>query len=437
MKNLNTPLVSIFCDNTDYFIPVVELDFFNRKGLHSHFKEDLKEWNIKKDYEELENRFKEELSWAKNEKTRQSVIRKFTSTIPIEDSSKIPKFFKLDKNNYDIKYITFNKLEFNENLQSESVYQKLKKIAVRDKILDDLNLDLSKVIDYGNVLGFITNEELPSYEIRDVEVNDLDLKLINAEYLIKSNGNVKDSVYFKETDTSFIFKNSKKEIIEFVNDNNKHELTIYKLNNTSFIELASEIDNEKVSFDFEIIPKAIPNINSKKIDNLSKLSKTNEIGILKFKIDNLDDLISDLDSTEELLAFTFYLELFMAGRINQIINKFKLYSEDYGLEDSFEENKLDDDTIIFKPISKLPKQYRDLGFPSIHILHSSGDTLIAQGPKEDIIKFLKEFEVRFGKWTAFSNKFSLSASINSDQIVENNVLIDNEKISWQDLDEFQ
>ncbi|WP_298524793.1 hypothetical protein [uncultured Methanobrevibacter sp.] len=33
MKTLNTPLVSIFCDNDDYYIPVVELDFLTGKGF--------------------------------------------------------------------------------------------------------------------------------------------------------------------------------------------------------------------------------------------------------------------------------------------------------------------------------------------------------------------------------------------------------------------
>lgn len=127
MKTLTTPLLSVFCDNDDYYIPVVELDFFNRKGLHSHFKDDLNDWNIQSDYRELEDKFKQELSYSKNEKTTNAIVRKYTSTIPFEDNSKISQFFKLNDDNVDLKTISFKKMEFSENLQSESILQKLKK----------------------------------------------------------------------------------------------------------------------------------------------------------------------------------------------------------------------------------------------------------------------------------------------------------------------
>lgn len=439
MKTLNTPLVSIFCDNDDYYIPVVELDFFNRKGLHSHFKDDLKEWDIEKDYKELETKFKEELSYSKNEKTSNAILRKYTSTIPIEDNSKIPQFFKLNDDNTDLKIIHFDKLEFSEKLQSASIYQKLKKLALRDKIMDDLNLDLSKVIDYGDVLGFITHQDIESYQIEDVNVSDLDLQLMTSEYLIEFTGQeFEDSIFFKELNTGFIFKNSKKEAVEFINENPNVKFTIYRINNTNFMEITHEIANDNVNYDFTIIPQAIPNVNHKKLikDDLKKLSKTNEVSLLKFKIDNLETIIDNLDSLEEKLAFTFYLELFMAGRINQITNKFKFYSEDFTLTDSFRKIELDSEDVIYKPVSKLPKKYRDLGSSSIHILHSSGDTLIAQGPKEDLIKFLKEFKLRFGKWSAFSDKFRFSATISNDdlKLFDNNVLIDDKVLNWKDLE---
>ena len=439
MKTLSTPLVSIFCDNDDYYIPVVELDFFNKKGLHSHFKDDLKEWDIEKDYEELESKFKEELSYSKNEKTTHAILRKYTSTIPIEDNSKIPQFFELDNDDAGLKIIRFEKLEFSEKLQSQSIYQKLKKLAVRDRIMEDLDLDLSKVIDYGEVLGFITNQDIENYTIEDINISDLDLKLMKAEYLIEfRNHNFDDSIFFEELDTGFIFKNSKEDAVEFINENSNVQFSVYRLNNTNFMEISHEITNVNVNYDFVIIPQAIPNINYNKLskDDLKKLSPTDEVSLLKFKIDNLETIISNLGSLEEKLAFAFYLELFMAGRINQITNKFKFYSKDFTLTDSFKQIELDNGDVIYKPISKLPKEYRDLGSSAIHILHSSGDTLIAQGPKEDLIKFLKEFKLRFGKWSAFSDKFRFSATISNEDLnlFDNNVLLDDKLLSWKDLE---
>ena len=247
----------------------------------------------------------------------------------------------------------------------------------------------------------------------------------NAKYLIKyiSQDKITDALYFDSLNIGYIFKKSKKDVIDLVNENADVNFTVYRLNDADFLDFVGEIDNENVSFDFKVLGNSIPNIHGKPLyfNHLAEISKgANKLGVLKMDVDNLGLIFSQgfkhLNDGEggasisRISSLSFYLDLFFSGRINQIVDKFSFTTglvddvESAMVELDFEDKK----EIVYKPRSEIPK---GTGTSTIHINYSGGDDLLVVGPYDDIIEFAQEFRRRFKKWTANNKDINISAGI--------------------------
>ena len=247
----------------------------------------------------------------------------------------------------------------------------------------------------------------------------------NAKYLIKyiSESELpKSDFYLDFLNIGFIFNNNPEKIV------NKYfdiTFTIYKLNDTNFLDLVDVVENKNVSFDFMVLGNSIPNIKGKPLyfNHLAEISKgANKLGILKMDVDDLglifskgfDYLGEGGTSISRISSLSFYLDLFFSGLINQIAFKFKIFPENYGHSELFEEIKLefDDSTeVVYKAKGNLPEDFRDLGTSTIYINYSGGDDLLVVGPYDDIIEFAREFRKKFKKWTAYNDSINISAGI--------------------------
>ena len=259
----------------------------------------------------------------------------------------------------------------------------------------------------------------------------------NAKYLIKYESDVKlsKSTFFPNLGIGFSFKYKKEQVIDFVDENPEIKLTVYRLNNTNFLDLTTDIANENVSFDFKVLGNSIPNINGKPLyfNHLAEISKgANKLGILKMDVDNLGKIFSQGfnhlrennqgASISRISSLSFYMDLFFSGRINQIADKFKVYTDTLGHDElfdpinlKFEKNVGNEITyvseVVYKAKDNLPEEFRNLGTSTIHINYSGGDDLLVVGPYDDIIEFAEEFRDRFKKWTAWNNSINISGGI--------------------------
>lgn len=262
------------------------------------------------------------------------------------------------------------------------------------------------------------------------EHGELGRIVANAKYLIRyeSDKKLDESLFFNNLGIGFSFKNNKNKVIDFVNKKNHVKCVVFKLNDTNFLDIASDITNENVSFDFKVLGNSIPNIEGKPLyfNHLAEISKGgNKLGVLKMDVDNLGRIFSQGfnhlgnedqgASISRISSLSFYMDLFFSGRINQIVDKFKVYTDTLGQDDLFIERKLTfedgESETVYKPKGKLPDEFEGLGISTIHINYSGGDDLLVVGPYDDIIEFAEEFRYRFKKWTANNNSINISAGI--------------------------
>ena len=249
----------------------------------------------------------------------------------------------------------------------------------------------------------------------------------NAKYLIKyvSNEKIADSLFYNKLNVGYIFKKGKKDISNIIKENNDIKFTIYKLNDTNFLDL--DIQCKNVSFDFKVIGNSIPNIDGNPLyfNHLAEISKgSNKLGVLKMDVDNLGLIFSKgfkhlgegATSISRVSSLSFYLDLYFSGCINQIVDRFN-FTTDLPEDMECGINEIDfvnhDDEVykrevIYKPKESLPKGE---GKSTIHINYSGGDDLLVVGPYDDVIKFAQEFRNKFKKWTANNDSINISAGI--------------------------
>lgn len=247
----------------------------------------------------------------------------------------------------------------------------------------------------------------------------------NAKYLIKYESDVKipKSLFYSTLNIGYIFKRNKSQVLDVINENEDIKFTVYKLNDTNFLEF--DISNENVSFDFKVIGNSIPNIDGTPLyfNHLAEISKgANKLGVLKMDVDNLGLIFSKGfeniggASISRVSSLSFYLDLFFSGRINQIVSKFNfttellkdILSEEKEIEFVDENNVVYKRKTLYKPREEIPK---GAGTSTIHINYSGGDDLLVVGPYDDVILFAQEFRRRFKKWTANNDDINISAGI--------------------------
>lgn len=251
----------------------------------------------------------------------------------------------------------------------------------------------------------------------------------NAKYLIRyvSHEKIPKSLYYSKLNIGYIFKRNKKDVINAVGDYPDVKFTVYKLNDTGFLEFADEITGNNVSFDFKVLANSIPNIGSTPLyfNHLAEISRgANKLGVLKMDVDNLGLIFSrgfkhlgdGATSISRISSLSFYLDLFFSGRINQIVEKFSFTTELPSdmecemttLEFVDEDNNVYKKETVYKPKEELAKGE---GTSTIHINYSGGDDLLVVGPYDDIVRFGEEFRNRFKKWTANNDDINISAGI--------------------------
>lgn len=375
---------------------------------------------------------------------------RFTIIAPnIKKTDEIIKNIEFDVNDYFIKH-------FNAELYLAlvSISTNGEELADFGKILSDINALLNenkkhKFINHLDELFEIKDDA--SYDLCPVcgnpsidnlchdcsEHEKLGGVVANACYLIKymSSKKLDNSLYFPNLEIGFCFKQQKNHVISYINKNPNIKCTIYKLNDTNFLELVNDISNENVSFDFKVLGNSIPNISKKQLyfNHLAETSKgANKLGVLKMDVDNLGKIFSQGfknlgdenqgASISRISSLSFYMDLFFSGMINKIVSKFKVYPDTLGHDDLFNPigltfEKEDDgqityeNIVVYKPKGELPDEFNNLGTSTIHINYSGGDDLLVVGPYDDIIEFSQEFRTKFKEWTAFNNSINISAGI--------------------------
>ncbi|WP_458404159.1 type III-A CRISPR-associated protein Cas10/Csm1 [Methanobrevibacter sp.] len=251
----------------------------------------------------------------------------------------------------------------------------------------------------------------------------------NAKYMIKyvSKDKIPKSLFYPKLEIGYAFKRNKKDVIKIVGDNPDVRFTVYKLNDTDFLDFRDEIISDNVSFDFKVIANRIPNIHGTPLyfNHLAEIAKgANKLGVLKMDVDNLGLIFSKgfrhlgegATSISRISSLSFYLDLFFSGLINQIVDRFSFTAElpqDMECEMKTISFVNEDDEVyksqtVYRPKDSLPEGE---GTSTIHINYSGGDDLLVVGPYDDIIKFAEEFRCRFKKWTADNCDINISAGI--------------------------
>lgn len=260
---------------------------------------------------------------------------------------------------------------------------------------------------------------------------ELGTAIANANYLIVYSGYKKSK--FHIFGNNYVFKKSKNDVIKFFNTNLNNHFNLYKLNDSNFLDCIDNIENNNVSFDFRFIANNVPSIDNKPLyfEHLAKISKgADKLGILKMDIDNLGKIFAQgFSKTNEksnifrVSSLSFYLDLFFSGMINEVIKKFKVYSDCGIYKDNFHEKKLkfelssNSKKFEYKKVYKakenfqVPKELEKYAFSTIYIAYSGGDDLLVIGPYDDIIEFSKEFRLKFKQWTGCNKHITISAGI--------------------------
>lgn len=308
-----------------------------------------------------------------------------------------------------------------ENLNTKINSDKKHKFAGNlDKVFeieDKVNYDkLCPVC--GNKLD--KNIDSTCFECQDHE--ELGQKAANANYIIKYSADFEldDSSFFVDfLKTGYIFKKSNKDVLKIIKNNPDVRFTVYKLNDTNFLNLTDEIKSNNVSFDFKFLGNNVPNIKGKPLyfQHLAQISKgANKLGILKMDVDNLGRIFSDgfkhLDkgaSISKISSLSFYMDVFFSGVINTLVKKYRVYTSPEGLDD-YKEILLDFDGEI-KSVYKGKSDSLENSTSTIYINYSGGDDLLVLGPYDDIINFANDFRCEFKKWTANNPSVNISAGI--------------------------
>ena len=251
-------------------------------------------------------------------------------------------------------------------------------------------------------------------------------KVANAKYLIKyiCDEKIPNSLYYPKLNIGYMFKKSKNHIETIIKENKDVKFTIYKLNDTDFLDL--DIASDNISFDFKVIGNSVPNIDGTPLyfNHLAEIAKgANKLGVLKMDVDNLGLIFSKgfkhlgdgATSISRISSLSFYLDLYFSGRINQIASRFNFTTElpkDIECEKEIDFIDKNDEIykqeIVYKPKESLPKGE---GESTIHINYSGGDDLLVVGPYDDVIKFALEFRNKFKKWTTNNDSINISAGI--------------------------
>lgn len=221
---------------------------------------------------------------------------------------------------------------------------------------------------------------------------------------------------------NYMFFDSQEDVVNFVNEfygyNNFH---IYKLNDTNFIDIVDKIYNNNVCFDFKFIGNTVPYLDNEVLTfkDLSHLTKgLNKIGVLKMDVDNLGEIFyKGFNSNSKLNIYrisslSFFLDFFFLGLINNIANKFRVYTNCGSYKDNFIPIKVRDET-FFKPDDdfKVPSNLELFSTSTIYINYSGGDDLLVFGPYDDIINFSIILRDKFKEWTCFNSSINISAGI--------------------------
>lgn len=247
----------------------------------------------------------------------------------------------------------------------------------------------------------------------------------NAKYMVT----YENYIEYKYTifGLNYMFFDSQEEVVNFVNENYYYiNVHIYILNNTNFIDIVNHIYNKNVYFDFKFIGNTVPYLDNEVLTfkQLSYLSKgLNKIGVLKMDVDNLGEIFyKGFNSNSKLNIYrisslSFLLDFFFLGLINNIADKFKVYTScgSYN-EENFIEIKYYDETgcnQFFKPKDNfdVPKDLEQFSTSTIYINYSGGDDLLVFGPYDDIINFSVVLRDKFKEWTCFNSSINISAGI--------------------------
>lgn len=288
--------------------------------------------------------------------------------------------------------------------------------------LDDEDIRLCQLC--GNKLHFETFNGMDKI-CNECKTQELFGKMVaNAKYMVTYESYVEYKYTF--FGLNYRFLDSQEEVVNFVNDlNNYKNVCIYKLNDTDFIDIIDKIYINNVNFDFKFIGNTVPYLDNEVLTfkQLSNLTKgLNKIGVLKMDVDNLGEIFYKGFNSDSKLniyrisSLSFFLDFFFLGLINNIANKFKVYTECGSYYNNLIEIKHYDETgynPFFKPKDnfEVPNDLEQFSTSTIYINYSGGDDLLVFGPYDDIINFSVILRDKFKEWVCFNNSINISAGI--------------------------
>lgn len=235
---LNTPLTSIFSrisldgkKHDEYYIPLIALDFFNKKGLHPKKVYEMDGTNLVPEYKVLWNQFKQEFDKLKNKDFESvlAIVKKYTSTMPsaayLSESdislfdhlktttaiancrylfSKEEKLTQTDTQDvykiingdisgiqkfiYRVQTPEEASSGMSKRLRGRSLYLTLLTEAISNRIINDLNLDSSNILFCGGgrftIIAPNTNKTDGAIKRISDEINKEFINKFNAELFL-------------------------------------------------------------------------------------------------------------------------------------------------------------------------------------------------------------------------------------------------------------
>ncbi|MBQ6218760.1 MAG: type III-A CRISPR-associated protein Cas10/Csm1 [Methanosphaera sp.] len=213
------------------------------------------------------------------------------------------------------------------------------------------------------------------------EHQKLGTRLANAEYMIRYYSNKKDKstdTYFKDLSIGYKFLDNAVNIVKIIKElsNTCEHVDVLKINDTNFLDLTSKIQSNNVSFSFKFIGNNIPSYDNTNItfeEIASKSHGANRLSVAKMDVDNLGLIFAkglDNASISRVSSLSLYLDIFFAGIINKLAEKYDIY-----------------------------------------ITYSGGDDLLVIGAYDKIIEFSMRLKEEFKNYTCNHDAITISSGI--------------------------
>ncbi|VUT27000.1 MAG: hypothetical protein MASP_01818 [Candidatus Methanolliviera sp. GoM_asphalt] len=285
---------------------------------------------------------------------------------------------------------------------------------------------------------------------------ELGQELAKAEYLMKGFG-LKSKFNFGDIGIDIGYRlvpkdEDHKKLADELNRLGDDKAFVYRLNNTDFLDENLIKAHPNTSFGFKFLGNTVPIDDEGKVlsfEYIAQMSKGAEkIGVLKADVDNLGKIFAGGLKEEErsisrIHTMSSIFEIFFAGFLNRICERYRLYSVDGMDEETFKKISrrhkirrldLNDEEGSSKTLYELGKKNKDGAWTyleekderaieeefglkilrrvyKLYITYSGGDDLLIVGPYDTIIELAQDIRNEFKRFTCDNPDINISAGI--------------------------